>query len=182
MTHFIHNPSSKPRLFFALWPDQQVRDAMVVEKNKVLAPGQMVKPMNNNNLHMTLHFIGTTTLQHLECMDEQAAQIKTPAFKLSLDDFGHFKKARILWLGCSQSPVELFQLHQQLAERLNVCDYDEEDRPYAPHVSLFRKARDFSPSEKPEPIVWAVNSFSLIESVIGHESVTYRELRRYALC
>ena len=116
------------------------------------------------NLHLTLVFLGQTPPGRRDCMIEAAAAIRCPAFELRLDRFGHFRRARIAWLGPAESPPALIELYRQLNAALADCGGSPETRPFAPHVTLARKAgRCRSPAEF-VPIDWSVRSFALVES------------------
>ncbi|MBE9560413.1 MAG: RNA 2',3'-cyclic phosphodiesterase [Proteobacteria bacterium] len=170
----------KRRLFFALWPSAQVRESIVETASPLLQEmaGRIIQP---KNLHITLHFIGSVDDDKKDCLHEAALSVIAQPFDLSLDCFGHFSKAKIFWMSAEKIPVELSRLYQTLGKALSVCDYHQDQRPYAPHVTLLRKSvkpvllyEDFS-------IFWRVDEFVLVESVSGDSGVKYQVVETYSL-
>ena len=172
--------SKTVRLFFALWPDKLIRK-QIVARSKSLELERKGRQMQSFNLHITLHFIGNTTLENLHCLKQQAASVKSSPFSIELDQFGSFKKPGIVWLGCTKIPAELHRLHRKLGQHIKHCDYEPDKRQYRPHITLYRKARLAEQDTTPEPVIWTVDSFSLIRSEPVREGVIYREIQRYPL-
>ena len=114
-------------------------------------------------------------------MHEAAGSIRFRPFQLSLDRFGHFKKARVMWMGMNTMPAELDSLHDDLGEVLSGCEFDCDKRPYAPHLTLVKKCTDPVPEYEGPPVAWTVDGFVLVESVPCDGGVTYQVLERYTM-
>ena len=100
------------RLFFALWPDDQIRSQIVenyISRIRKAKHGRVIQP---HNLHITLHFVGSVTEDIKECMHEAATTIRADRFVCNLDCYGYFPRAKIFWMGCKETPNELIPLHQ----------------------------------------------------------------------
>lgn len=169
------------RIFFALWPDDKTRQQIVLRSRNIHLEGHGIRPVSPSNLHMTLDFIGSTSMENMQCLDEQASRVSSPAFQISLSRLGYFKKNRILWLGCGSRSEGLDQLHHRLQDRLSNCGFEAEQQEYRPHVTLFKKATILENLPSIDPFVWSVNSFSMIQSVSGEQGVIYSELKTYSL-
>lgn len=168
------------RLFFALWPDDESRLALsevFSSSAYAKADGQL---FNFMNLHLTLHFLGNISADKYSCVLEAAKDVKFNEFNLSLDQFGVFEKAKILWLGMSDVPAGLTQLHYSLGQALSACDYKSEDRVFTPHVTLMRKIKPLIIEEQPQRVSWSVNKFALLESVTVKGSVLYKPVKFYS--
>lgn len=153
---------STQRLFFALWPDGGVRDRL--DAAAAVVGRDSGRRVARDNLHLTLIFPGQTPAGRRDCLIRAAAAICCPAFELRLDRFGHFRRARIAWLGPAEPPPALLELHRRLNAALADCGGEPETRPFAPHVTLARKAvRCRAPADF-APIDWAVRDFCLVES------------------
>jgi len=169
------------RLFFALWPDDNVRNEIhQVFQSSVYskADGQQY---NLQNLHLTLHFLGSVSTEQYSCVMEAAEKVKFSEFALSLDKFGVFEKAKVFWLGVSDIPEELTQLHYELGQALSNCDYKAEDRVYTPHVTLMRKIKKLTVEVNATPVCWNVNKFALVESVSVKGIVMYKPVKFYSV-
>lgn len=111
------------RVFFALWPDSQVRDAISDVFKKSIYSQSVGQVYCAENLHLTLHFLGHLTSRQIDCAMQQAANINADKFELLLNGFGCFEKPKILWLGPKEVPDRLAELHEKLAIALGVCHF-----------------------------------------------------------
>ena len=173
--------SEQRRLFFALWPDDNVR-RLISE-----APYPRLKPRTTpmENWHMTLVFLGPTSPAQLTRCTAVADGIVAEPFVLELDMTGKFIRARVAWLGCSHPAPGLVRLQADLENGLRRACPDhptfvERQRPYCPHVTLYRKVGKPLVPEKIKPVRWAVDSFSLVESRPSERPV-YRILDSWQL-
>jgi len=168
------------RLFFALWPSQQLQNSIKKTVYPVLHDLHgRVMPIHN--LHMTLHYVGSSSDAMKRCMHEAATSIKFKPFQLTLDHFGCFKKARVMWMGVNTIPAELDSLQKNLGDVLSGCGFHCDKRPYTPHVSLVKKCTDPVQLYEGLPVVWTVEDFVLVESVPCDGGVTYQVLERYMM-
>ena len=168
------------RLFFALWPTDQVRGAIVKTISKL---PQKIKgrDIKSQNLHITLHFVGLVTEENKDCMHAAAQSISSAAFECNLDHVGHFSRAKIFWMGSREWPAELMQLHNKLGAAIGHCAYQQEKRVYAPHVTLKRKCVNPGANPMDFSIPWFVDEFVLVESVTHPSGVEYRVIEKYPL-
>lgn len=172
--------SKTERLFFALWPDDEVRERIIEVCNQLPAlQGQrLVEP---GNIHLTLHFLGNIPLQRIDCFLKQAARVKASPFALQIVHSGYFKKARVLWLGCRHQPAELVNLHKQSGKMIRTCGYQPEQRPYHPHITCARKVTHAIPGIAFKPIHWPVSRFVLVQSNSLPDGVEYKVKASFAL-
>lgn len=174
-------PVKKRRLFYALWPDETVRNELVRQFKRMPQYNMRGNKTVPANLHITLHFIGNVDETMMACMQQATRTVQAAAFELNLDQPGYFSKPQVFWLGCSNPPAAMSTLHQQLADVLLPCGYKAETRPFSPHVTLMRKLREPGELVPVEPIVWPIRSFALIESNTCAEGVIYQPLENYFL-
>jgi len=168
------------RLFFALWPSDQVRRSIsdVLSSLPAKINGRAVQA---HNLHETLHFVGQVTESTKDCMHAAAQSINAEAFQLNLDRFGHFSKAKIFWLGTQDTPVQLTRLHKELGIAIAECGFNIEKRPFTPHITLSRKCRQVETAQIEFSIPWQVEEFVLVESITYQEGVNYQVIEKYPL-
>lgn len=176
----MNNRQKTHRLFFALWPSDQVRQS-IVEQLSGLSPRLNGRVMQQQNLHVTLHFVGQVTESTKDCMHAAARSVDAEAFQLDLDKFGHFPKARIFWMGAQYLPVQLTQLHKKLGVAIEDCGFHIETRLFSPHVTLLRKCSESIPAHVNFSIPWLVEEFVLVESITYKEGVKYQVIEKYPL-
>lgn len=171
--------SESLRLFFALWPDDEVRKQLgKIQREAALQHrGKVVKV---DNLHITLAFLGNVPTTDLPCLEKMAERIRFTPFTLQLDHLGVFTRARVLWLSASGVPDALQGLASEVNEGVEACGFDVDKRPFKAHLTLMRKVkylRDFPI----KPITWQVNSFCLVQSHTWPEGVQYEVIRRWQM-
>jgi 2'-5' RNA ligase len=169
------------RLFFALWPDQAVRRQIVSNLEHQDIDFKHCRLVSSNNLHMTLHFIGNTSLDEMACLERQASAVCAEPFNLMIDYSGYFKKPKVIWFACQQVPQALYDLHRALGQQISQCAFEPEQRPYSPHITVVRKINTELPAVPLKPIPWKVDRFVLIESISIPGGVRYQIVKSYPL-
>ena len=165
------------RLFFALWPQPELREQLARLARDVPADGN---PVADHNLHLTLVFLGNITADARNCLSA-AAELRAPRFTLTLDQIGYWLKPRVLWLGVSDIPDALVALVDGLNAALTKCGLTPEQRSYQPHVTLLRKAGRPKREFLVQPFEWKAESFCLVESSNEPDGVVYRILDSWNL-
>lgn len=163
------------RLFFALWPDEDVRDA-IIERRAAL-DRLNARRVPDRNLHLTLVFLGDRPRELLEDILRAAAPVPGAPFELLLDRFGHFPGAKVVWLG-GEAPPAATALVDSLAGAMESIGLVVERRPWRPHVTLYRKVYRRPRFPDIAPVAWPVRDFVLVESIAGKP---YRVLRSWPL-
>ena len=170
------------RLFFALWPDERVREelAAVIKRLKQSTSARWV---STDKLHMTLAFLGYVQPDRLGALIEAAGNVSNlPAFDLVLDRTEFWRGPGIICLGTSSAPDALKLLAAELAKNLRVAGFELETRPFRAHLTLARKARHLPADlEFSDPVRWSVASFCLVESRQEQEGSSYVVLRSWEL-
>lgn len=165
------------RLFFALWPDADVRQQLAS-----LSHHWTQHPVADENLHMTLLFLGGRTERELSCFCEAAGNLQGETFDLQLDYLGNWAKPRThQWLGTSCIPAALPRLVDQLQQVLLPCGVEAGKRHFVPHVTLSRKEKTPQVKAGLEAVRWQVRDYVLAESVSVKGGVRYDVLERWPL-
>lgn len=160
-----------PRLFFALWPDTEVRQQFASISEQM--PAKYGRHVSACNLHITLVFLGNIDEKEKECMLASVSQIKCTPVNLYLDQLGWWKKTQVVWLAPSSIPVELESLAGELAGVATRCGIRVDERPYRPHMTLLRKVRKNPHLPAITPVPWAIRKFSLLQSINTPDGVKY---------
>lgn len=171
---------SRLRLFFALWPDKGVRDALWASAEP-LRQACRGRPVPKRNLHATLVFLGGVEEDRLAAVEAAAGVIEGRAFRLRFDAWGRFERARVAWLGCRRPDPAAGELAAALIGAMEGLGLAPERRPFRPHVTVLRKCRDGSPDEPVVPVDWPVSAFSLVKSRTLETGPVYEPLRSWAL-
>jgi 2'-5' RNA ligase len=173
------DPGPRQRLFFALWPDEVVRDRLNQAGEALL--GKQLKRVPAANLHLTLAFAGTVTASTRQCLQAAADNIRCPAFRLSIEHSGHWSHAGIYWAGPAYTPPALSSLAGELQAALGECGLQTETRPYQPHITLARNIERATDTARIAPVDWSIRHFCLVESVTGPCAASYTILATWEL-
>lgn len=170
--------SDARRVFLALWPDDTTRGMLDAEAKRLIGPG---RPVPKAHLHLTLAFAGTIPAPQADCIAREIGTLVQEAFPLTLDRLGHFERARVSWIGPSETPAALGTLAARAQDLGRACGATPDNHPFQPHVTLRRFARP-PERERPErPIHWSATEVVLIESGQGGHPGPYKVLARTRL-
>ena len=169
----------KRRLFFALWPDAEVRNGLASAAAAVRKHGSG-RSVPDENLHITLAFLGSVDEELLDCVRSAAEQVNAGAFALTIDRAGWWQRTGILWLGPSAGPAALNRLVKSLWAALEPCGFWPDFRDFHPHVTIARRWRK---ARLPEirPVHWPIDALMLLESHTGQRGARYTLLERWPL-
>ncbi|MGZ8153871.1 MAG: RNA 2',3'-cyclic phosphodiesterase [Burkholderiales bacterium] len=156
------------RLFFALWPEVRVRDALASLAHDVQVEcGGRATPAEK--IHLTLFFVGQVERDRIAELERIGAAVRAAPFELVFDQVGYFRHNRIAWAGAA-CPPSLGALAAKLRENLSSERDNAEDRPYVPHVTLVRDALRKPASRSVPAVSWRTHDFVLVESVMSDRS------------
>ncbi|WP_025916629.1 RNA 2',3'-cyclic phosphodiesterase [Herminiimonas sp. CN] len=162
---------SVQRLFYALWPDDATRSALI--KLQTPLQGRITPP---EDLHLTLVFLGTQPTASLPALQALLAELPAAAIMLNVDCLGHFPKSRIAWAGSQHPPATLEALRQALLAALveqNIAV--DQGAHFKPHITLARNAV-VPPAPEITAIVWRADHVALVQSTTTGSAPRYRLL------
>lgn len=159
------------RLFYALWPDQSVRDAIA----RLPLPTNG-RPTPALQYHVTLAFLGRQPVASIPQLDAILDRLPKHSMTLQLDRFAIFRRQRILWAGMADPPPSLIALQAALREALQQQSITlPPGAPFKPHVTLMRdidKAQSV-PAWAIPPLIWQVQEVALVASHARPTGVGY---------
>jgi 2'-5' RNA ligase len=171
------------RLFFALWPDEVLRQRIAEASTALLAtPAIRGRRSPPRRYHLTLQFLGDFAGLREAPIDAAIAAagcVQVPAFDLALEQAASF--GRVGWLGPACMPEGLLRLWDALAVALAAHGVPFRSVPsLTPHVTVVRNLRQPLPPMPIPPLRWPVDEFVLIHSQPGGTS-DYELLGRWPL-
>lgn len=178
------------RVFFALWPDEAQRAALMRATAKaVRACGG--RPVAAANLHVTLCFVGSVPVMRVAELGAVARQVatsrSTPAAPVTLD-FQHLEHWARPQLLCAlaaapesaQTPAAP-DLARALGDAAQAAGFSPDLKPFRAHVTLARKVVKAHPEDRIRPVRWEFTAFALIESRTLAAGPVYSVVESYAL-
>lgn len=144
-------------------------------------------------LHLTLRFVGEVEEPAAQALERSLGEVRVASFLLPLQGLGVFPPRppfQVLWLGLGQAHPRLFQLRQQLDDRLLRLGIETELRRFHPHVTLARLRKESSEGAVRkflkdegcfEGAPFKAEYFGLFESRLRPEGALHRLRRAYPL-
>ena len=164
-------------LFFALWPPRETARALAAwaEEVRKEAGGRATLEAS---IHLTLAFLGKGDAAKASAAAER---VGAAAFELNVDTAKYWKHNKIVWVGPLTIPGQLSLLVERLHPALKAAGFVLEERPFAAHVTLIRKAA--APRNLPPlpAVSWPASEFTLVQSTPTGTGSRYDVLHRYGL-
>ena len=156
------------RLFFALWPDDSVRNRLVglADQARHYCGGRRTA---DDKLHLTLAFLGDVSPAQVDDLIALTQQLTGPEGTWTLDRLGHFSRGGIVWAGSEAVPECLVDFQTELWASLATLGFAPPQRPFRPHVTLLRQARQRAPREIASgylPLAWTYRRAALVHSAV----------------
>lgn len=178
------------RLFIAITLPQQLRDALSrIQREVAAASGRIGKPIPEENLHITLNFLGARSLNEVDEVIEKLAKVVVSAFSLEFTKIEYISRGGmgdLIWVKSTICPALT-----TLKSHIDLCVGGQTRRDVAPflaHITLFRiKHKKTSLLKKAvshinfEPLIMDADSFSLMQSIITSKGASYVELKRFSV-
>jgi 2'-5' RNA ligase len=165
------------RLFFALWPPAEAAQALGEWANEVRGRtgGRATAP---ETIHLTLAFLGEAEPSRAVAAGRR---VHGKRFSLPVDTARYWRHNRIVWAGPAALPAALKQLAGDLRQALLRDGFALEEREFAAHVTLVRKAG--APGSLPllPRVDWPAQEFVLVRSMGSGRASHYETLQRYPL-
>ncbi|MCC6203287.1 MAG: RNA 2',3'-cyclic phosphodiesterase [Gammaproteobacteria bacterium] len=160
-----------PRLFFALWPDDEVRAAVAEVANEVrLASGRRVPAAN---YHVTLAFLGDVDDDITAAALALGETIAGTPFTFTLDRLGWWRGPAVAWFAPGEPPSPLVDLARVLGAALRRVGLPAESGSYRPHLTVARKVAAPPRLDHAFAVHWRVAAMALVASRAGPDGSRY---------
>ena len=166
------------RLFIACNFPHHVRQFLVEQQNLIKTVCTKGRFTKEENLHLTLIFLGEVAEEDLPSITTILDRVKTAPFSITFNELGSFKRrdGDIWWMGISPNPP-LQSLHKNLFEELVQAGFNLDARPFTPHITLARGVRLHQQVEGiTETLTARVHRISLMQTVHVLGRLSYIEL------
>jgi 2'-5' RNA ligase len=179
---------STRRLFFALWPDAAMRDALAAATRGVVRSARGGRAVPVDNLHVTLAFLGAVpepSLAAVRVLARVASVQCDPAtvpLHVRLDAIDYWRHARILCATATSGAPGAASLAGALKAALAAAGFHPDLEPFRAHVTLARQVKSARVEAGMAPVTWTFGAFALIESRTGAEGSSYSIVESWTLC
>lgn len=165
------------RLFFALWPPRETAQALAVWALQVQQQTGG-KVTATENIHLTLAFLGEADP---EAAIGAATRVKGRRHQLPIETAKYVRRNEMVWVAPAAMPEPLADMVASLQAELRAASFMLEERPFAAHVTLIRKARMPKTLPALPAVAWPVAEFLLVRSRTSSKGSTYEPIGRFPL-
>ncbi|HIP62631.1 MAG TPA: RNA 2',3'-cyclic phosphodiesterase [Archaeoglobus profundus] len=181
------------RLFIAVDLSDELREK-INEVCELVGKFKGVKPVEKENLHITLMFLGEVPDRRVEVIKEMLKTVKMEPFKLHLKGIGFFpsaSQARVIWVGVEEGKDEISKLADLIESSMKKIGF-KRDKDFVAHATIARvksitaeDRRKLMKALEPwleEDFGWMdVKEFKLKKSTLTPSGPIYEDLEIYKL-
>ncbi len=168
------------RLFFALWPSDDLR-AQIERNTRAVVAQAGGRPIPAGNFHITLVFIGEVADAQVEAARIAADAVTASPFNLSLGMIESWTGADVLVYSGECPPPALGALVDRLRISLLQHQFKLQRQTFKPHVTLVRRLPRKLPKQPAPVLPWSVSDFVLVESKTSSGNSEYTVIGRWPL-
>lgn len=170
------------RLFIAFELSKEWKENIKYIQSQIKESSKKCRLTNEDNLHLTLHFLGEVERNKAKDLIEDFLHVNYPkGLSISADKLGYFKRrgSKLVWLGCENSK-DLQKLHGDLKTILKNLDIIVDSREFTPHITIARDVQidseDIKNIELPKFTTIKKPKLSLYQSKFTKQGVKYKSL------
>lgn len=175
------------RLFVGIRPPAAIRGLLTA----TMSGADGVRWQDDEQLHITLRYIGEVERPVAEDIAAMLGQIRSPSFDLAVRGTGCFDRGSrhptALWAGVRPHDA-ILDLHHKIDRAIVRAGLEPERRAYLPHITLARiggrgavVAPWIAANAGLNSEAFTVTHFLLFESHLGREGARYETVARYGL-
>ena len=121
--------------------DQGVLDALGRVQAGLVGSGGDLKPVEQENIHLTLKFLGDVDDGLLDEVKRVVGSLSFEPFRMALAETGAFpnlRRPKVLWAGVSEGVDELSAIFGELEAGFVGLGFKREGRRFSPHITIAR--------------------------------------------
>ena len=121
--------------------DQNIIHGLVGVQRDLLGLASGLKPVEPQNIHVTLWFLGNITGDMVDRIHRKMMEVRFKPFILEVRGVGAFPspgRPRVVWAGIGRGEEELLNIYNQLEPRLRELGFRPDPRGFTPHITIAR--------------------------------------------
>jgi len=121
--------------------DQQILSRVGSILSSLQAIGGDLKPVERENIHLTLKFLGNVSSSRLSEVKTSLHQLAFPVFSTEIKGAGAFPNLNhmtVIWVGVNEGWSQVEQIYEQVEKLLSPLGFRKENRPFSPHITIAR--------------------------------------------
>ncbi len=100
-----------------------------------------MKPVERDNIHLTLKFLGNVDAKIIANIKSALATVKFPPFQMEIKGTGAFPslgRMSVIWVGIEEGWTQVQQVYEQTESILSALGFKRESRSFSPHITIAR--------------------------------------------
>jgi RNA 2',3'-cyclic 3'-phosphodiesterase len=121
--------------------DQQIPSRIASILSSLQSLGGDLKPVERENIHLTLKFLGNVPASKLGEVKYSLQQLIFSAFSAVIKGAGAFPNLNhmnVIWVGVNEGWSQVEQIYEQVEKLLSGLGFRRENRPFSPHITIAR--------------------------------------------
>ena len=121
--------------------DEKILSRVESITSSLLSLGGDLKPVERENIHLTLKFLGNVSASKLEEIKSSLTQVAFPPFSLEIKGAGAFpnlKRMNVIWVGVGEGWSQVELIFEQTEKLLHQLGFSRETRAFSPHITVAR--------------------------------------------
>jgi len=167
------------RVFIALNLPKDVRGALFELEREIKRVYPFVKPVPEENLHVTLRFLGEISEKECEILKDSIKELGK-AFPLRISKIGGFPTemgARVIWAGF-ESEGKLLELSLKVDRIVDSLGFPKRDKPFVPHVTLARTEKPINVENfRVKDLTFFAKEVVIYQSILAKPNAIYKPLK-----
>lgn len=121
--------------------NEAILKKMINVQNLLVKTGADLKPVETENIHITLRFLGDIRAENVEKIHEEMRKIQFTPFQAKIQGVGAFPNVnspRVVWAGITEGADKLQGIFGQLEPKLRDLGFAPDSRGFSPHLTIAR--------------------------------------------
>ncbi|HVH16609.1 MAG TPA: RNA 2',3'-cyclic phosphodiesterase [Candidatus Angelobacter sp.] len=121
--------------------DPQILSRIESIMSSLISLGGDLKPIERENIHLTLKFLGNVATTKLDEIKSALAHVVFPPFSLEIKGAGAFpnlKRMNVIWVGIEEGWSQVELIYEQTEKLLHQLGFSRETRSFSPHITVSR--------------------------------------------
>ncbi len=169
----------------------EILNKMKAIQQTLLKSGADLRPVQPENIHLTIRFLGYMAPHLVEKVFEEMKKVQFEPFEASISGLGAFpdlRFPRVVWAGITTGAEQLKEIFSQLEPRLQRLGFTPDPKGFSPHLTIARVRSGRNKQQLAEVVTKnAAYSFGTVQarclrlkrSILSPRGPTYSTLEEY---
>ncbi len=118
-----------------------ILSAVTAVTSSLMGLGGDLKPVESENVHLTLKFLGNVSQPKLEQVKSSLGRVGFRPFTMEIKGAGAFPRAsriNVVWVGIGEGWSEIQKIYEQTERIFFELGFARENRNFTPHITIAR--------------------------------------------